>query len=251
MPKTNNPLTKKNGLSINVVLTVVVVVVAVVVIGGVLLFGRGGNGAPNQAPNPGQPVAAELLRKPDSNMLSQAPDGKVTVVEFLDYQCPACHQYYAALTKKVEQDYEGRINFVTRNFPIAKAHPLANQAAQAAEAAGMQGKYKEMYHALYDNWQSWAVAPSGDNVSDDQQRAAKLFDQYAQQIGLDLNKFHQDMNSPQVKARIDRDTADGTKAGVHATPTIFINGKQFETPQGVTYQQLSDMFHGEIDKALK
>ncbi|MGP4020169.1 DsbA family protein [Saccharopolyspora sp. 5N708] len=245
MPKSKNPLTKKSGLSTNVILTIVVVVVAVLVIGGVLLFNRGG--ADNNTG--GQTVAADVLRKPDSNVLTESADNKVTVVEFLDYQCPACHQYYDALTKRVEADYAGKITFVTRNFPLSM-HPLARPAAQAAEAAALQGKYKEMYHALYDNYSAWAVAPDGQTLSTDEAKARGLFDQYAQQIGLDLPRFQQDMNSPQVNAKIDADVADGNRAAVQATPTIFINGKQFDPGDVETFQELDEAFRKQLDEEL-
>ncbi|MGW5646815.1 DsbA family protein [Saccharopolyspora sp. NPDC003752] len=246
MSKNKNPVTAKSGLSTNVILTIVVVVVAVVVIGGVLLFNRGGS-EDNASSTPA--VAAEILRKPDSHVLTSAPDNKVTVVEFLDYQCPGCRSYYSGLTKQVEKDYAGKITFITRNFPLGM-HPLARPAAQAAEAAAVQGKYKEMYHALYDNYDAWAVAPDGQNISTDEAKARGLFDQYAQQLGLDLAKFHQDMNSPQVNAKIDADVADGEKAGVQGTPTIFINGKEFDAGNIQTFQQLNDAFRGEVDKEL-
>ncbi|MEV6226632.1 thioredoxin domain-containing protein [Saccharopolyspora shandongensis] len=246
MSKNKNPVTEKSGLSTNVILTIVVVVVAIVVIGGVLLFNR--SGSENNASS-GPAVAAEILRKPDSHVLTSAPDDKVTVVEFLDYQCPGCHSYYSGLTKQVEKDYAGKITFITRNFPL-DMHPLARPAAQASEAAAVQGKYKEMYHALYDNYEAWALAPDGQNVSTDEAKARGLFDQYAQQLGLDVDKFRQDMNSPQVNAKIDADVADGEKAGVQGTPTIFINGKEFDASNVQTFQQLNDAFRGEVEKEL-
>ncbi|MGI8307452.1 DsbA family protein [Saccharopolyspora hattusasensis] len=250
MSKNKNPVTQKSGLSTNIILTIVVVVVAVVVIGGVLLFNRGGaDNTSSGSSGGGNAVAAEILRKPDSNVLTSAPDDRVTVVEFLDYQCPACHTYYSVLTKQVEKDYAGKITFVVRNFPL-RMHPLARPAAQAAEAAALQGKFNEMYHALYDNYDAWALAADGQNVSTDEAKARGLFDQYAQQIGLDLDKFHQDMNSPQVNAKIDADVADGNKAGVSGTPTIFINGKQFDQGNIETVEQLNNAFRGELDKEL-
>jgi protein-disulfide isomerase len=247
MPKSKNPLTRRSGLSINVVLTVVVVVVAVLVIGGVLVINRGT--ADSNTNTGSQTVAADVLRKPDSNVLTEAPNSRVTVVEFLDFQCPVCHNYYDTVTKQVETDYAGKITFVTRNFPL-DMHPLARPAAQAAEAAALQGKYKEMYHALYDNYTAWAYTPDGQNLSNDVARAHGLFDQYAQQIGLDVPKFQQDMNSPQVNAKIDADLADGNKAGVQGTPTIFINGKQFEPGNAQTFQQVSDEFRKQLDREL-
>jgi protein-disulfide isomerase len=240
MPKTTNPLTHKRGLSVNVILTAIVVVVAVLVIGGVLLLNRSGNGTG---------ATTESLRKPDSHVLLQAPNNKVTVVEFLDYQCPACWQYYRGLTSKIEKDYAGRITFVTRNFPLTDAHPLAQSAAQAAEAAGMQGKYAEMYHKLYDNYQEWALAPDGQKPSGDKQKALAAFQRYAQEIGLDMTKYQQDFDSPAVKDKIAADVADGQKANVSGTPTIFINGKQFQ-PNAQTYGELENAFRTQIDQEL-
>ena len=243
MPKTTNPVTQKSGLSVNILLTLIVVVMAVVVIGGVLWINRDGNGSAQ-----GGSVPAEVLRKPDSHTLSEAPDGKVVLTEFLDYQCPACQQYYSGITKQIEQEYAGRITFVVRNFPL-DMHPLARPAAQAAEAAAEQGKFREMYHALYDNYQAWAV--DGQNLAKDPQKAAAQFDGYAQQIGLDLNKFHQDLNAPQVNARIDRDVADGNAAKVEGTPTIFVNGTQFSASGNAkTYQDVTDQLKAQIDQEL-
>lgn len=249
MSKNQNPVTKKSGASINIILTVIVVIVAVVVIGGVLYFKNSGNSNTTGSGASQPTVAADVLRKSDSHLLTEASNGKVTVTEFLDYQCPGCHAYYQGLTKQIEQDYAGRITFVTRNYPL-QMHPLAQPAARAAEAAGLQGKYKEMYHALYDNYQSWAIAADGKNVSDDQAKATAQFDNYAQQIGLDLTKFHQDIASPAVQSKIDADIADGNKAGVQGTPTIFINGKQFDTNGVQTYQQLAQKFRQELDAEL-
>ncbi|GAB3297297.1 DsbA family protein [Parasphingorhabdus pacifica] len=248
MPKTPNPLTKKSAPSTNIVLTVVVAVVAVVVIGAVLLFNSGGN--ENAGGQSGESVPAEVLQKPDANTVMEAPDGKVTVVEFLDYQCPVCQKYYAEITKQVEQDYEGRITFITRNFPL-DMHPLAMPAAKAAEAAALQGKYTEMYHGIYEDWQSWAVGQNGQETSGDEQRARRVFDGIAQRIGLDMNKFHQDMDSEQVQQRIDRDIADGEKAGVSSTPSMFINGQRWQPSDDVkTFDEAAQQFRQQLDEAL-
>ena len=124
-------------------------------------------------------------------------------------------------------------------------------AAKAAEAAAMQGKYAEMYHALYDNYRTWAVAPDGQNVNSDTEAAKRKFTEFAQQIGLDVNKFEQDRNSPAVAQRIAADQADGEKAGVSGTPSFFINGQKWEA-SGKTYgevtQQLRDRINQELAK---
>ncbi|WP_199432964.1 DsbA family protein [Qaidamihabitans albus] len=250
MPNTKNPLTRK-GVSSNTVLTLVVMLVAVVVIGGVLLFNRSdaqGNAPQGGAAQGANTVAADVLRKPDSNTLLEAPGDKVTVVEFLDYQCPACAGYYMNITKKLEKDYAGRITFVTRNFPL-EMHPLAEPAARAAEAAALQGSYREMYHALYDNYESWARTADGSEASADLERARARFDDFARQIGLDLDRFHRDMSSEQVTQRVERDKADGAKAGVTSTPTFFVNGEEF-TPAGETFAEVDAQLRARLDEAL-
>ncbi|WP_344130514.1 DsbA family protein [Saccharopolyspora halophila] len=248
MSKNQNLVTQKNsGMTTNIILTIIVVIVAVAVIGGVLLFNRSGDSGGGNASG-GPTVAADVLRKPDSNVLTEAPDGKVTVVEFLDYQCSSCRAYYEGLTKKIEQDYAGKVTFVTRNYPL-EMHALAQPAARAAEAAALQGKYKEMYHAIFDNYESWAQ--DGQQLSSDKNRANAQFEKFAQQIGLDMAKYRQDLNSPQVQQKIDADIADGQKAGVSGTPTIFINGKQFQPESGTqSFTELNKQFRQQLDQEL-
>lgn len=244
MPKTTNPVTQKSGASINIILTAIVLVVAIVVIGGVLLLNRGND---NSQAAPGETVPASVLHPPNSNMLSKGPKGAPTLVEFVDYQCPSCHQYYQAVTSKLEKQYQGKINFVVRNYPL-DMHPLAVPAARAVEAAALQGKFDEMYHQVFDNYRSWAVGSDG-KPSGDKQQALKQFDAFAQAIGLDMNKFHQDMSSEKVKKQIQQDRADGNKAGVQSTPSFFLDGKQIK-PSGQTYGQILKDLRAKLDGAL-
>lgn len=235
-------------MSTNVVLTLLVAVFAVVVVGAVLLFNRGGTAAAGRFGPAGGTVAAEVLRQPDSHTVARAADGKVTVVEFLDYQCPACAGYYRNITNTLERDYAGRITFVTRNFPL-EMHPLAVPAARAAEAAAAQGRYREMYHALYDSYPSWALAPDGNQVSADAAHAQTRFDELARQLGLDLDRFHLDSNSDATGQRIERDRADGTTAGVSGTPTIFVNGAEFNA-DGDSWAGIDQQLRTRIDRGL-
>ena len=242
--KKSNVVTAKKGLSANAWTTIAVLALAVVVIGGVLVFNRSDSvRAPQGA------VAADVLRHPDSNTLTTSSSTAVTVVEFLDYQCPVCEAYYQNVTHALEKDYAGKITFVTRNFPLPM-HPLAVPAAKAAEAASLQGKYQPMFDKLYGDYPAWALAADGQNVSDDTARAQAKFESYATEIGLDLAKFRADLASPAVQQRIDQGKADGEKAGVSGTPTIFVNGNQFK-PTGQTYPDIAQQLRGEIDKALK
>lgn len=246
--KSRSSVTSPRGLSANVIITIAIVVVAAVVIGGVLLFNRSEDDSSGGGGGDG-PIPTELRVHGDSNLLTEAEgadDGKVTIVEFLDYQCPACAAYYTNVTKQLEADYAGRITFVTRNFPL-DSHPLAQQAARAAEAAALQGFYKEMYHQLYDNYEQWAV--NGQQVSDDAARATTLFEGYATEIGLDIAQYKAALTDPSVQERIDADAAAGQKVGVDSTPTFFVNGEKF-VPEGDKFSDVADQLREQIDAAL-
>ena len=249
MTRSKNPVKARQGLSLNVVMTIAVVVVAVLVVGGIMLFGGSDDTAGGDAGDGGGGgVPAAVLAPEGSHELTSAADGKVTIVEFLDYQCPACAGYFANVTSKLEKDYAGRVTFVVRNYPL-DSHPLAVPAARAAEAAAEQGKFSEMYHLLYENYQEWAVAPDGQQLSDDTARAGQLFLGYAQRLGLDTAKFTADLDSPAVQARIDKDSADGRTAGVSGTPTIFVNGRKFEAT-GETFADVDRQLRELVDREL-
>jgi protein-disulfide isomerase len=158
-----------------------------------------------------------------SAQASQHLEGKntsgVTFVEYGDYQCPYCGQYYP-IVKQVQAQYADKISYQFRNFPLVQLHPNAMAAARAAEAASLQGKFWQMHDLLYSNQNAWASASS----------PSSLFDQYAQQLGLNLDTFHKDQNSAGVLATINADEAAGQALGVNATPTFFINGKKIDNP---------------------
>ncbi|GAA2660351.1 MULTISPECIES: thioredoxin domain-containing protein [Actinosynnema] len=236
-PRKSNPVTAKRGPSLNVVLTGIVVLVAALVIGGVLVV--------NRSSGDGSADLARLLPA-DAHTLSEVEGNRVTLVEFLDYQCPACHSYYSGITEQLEEDYRGRITFATRNFPL-DVHPLAPLAARATEAAGEQDKHTEMYHALYGGFDEWAV--TGQATASDETAARAVFERYAQEIGLDVDRFRADLDSDAVEAAVDRDVADGKALGVTGTPTFFVNGERFE-PAGQTLEAVGAELRAALDEAL-
>ena len=144
-------------------------------------------------------------------------DAKVTLIEYADFQCPACANYHP-IVKNVLEAYGDKVLFVYREFPLYTIHPNSGISAQAAEAAGLQGKFWEMYDLLYKNQQEWSVAATSRVVADN-------FDVYARSLGLDLDKFHQDINSDQVLKKIKRDVDGGIAAAVGQTPTFYVNLK--------------------------
>ncbi len=144
----------------------------------------------------------------------------VTVIEYSDFQCPACLNSYPTVEKLVNEA-STTMRFVYRHFPLYPVpHKNANIAAYASEAASNQGKFWEMYHELFDNQTTWGESDT----------AATTFETYAEKIGLDMTKYKKDVESDEVKARVDRDRNEGDDLGVAGTPTFFVNGKAIATP---------------------
>lgn len=144
----------------------------------------------------------------------------VTLTEFGDYQCPYCQTYHATI-KNVLATYGDQITFQFVNFPLTSLHQNAFAALRAAEAADKQGKFWEMHDALYEssdpNGRSGWVASSAPST---------FFNQYAQQLGLNVEKFKTDYASKAVNSAINADLTKGNKLGVEGTPTFFLNGKK-------------------------
>lgn len=153
---------------------------------------------------------ASALVRSDSN---KTGSGKVQVVEFSDYQCPACGSTYPVL-KKLLADYNDKISLVYRNFPLAQ-HKNALASAETAESAGAQGKYWQMHDKLFETQSEWS------NLAD----PADKFAEYATALGIDGAKVKDAIKNQTYKTKIDKDTADGTALQVNATPTIYIDGK--------------------------
>ena len=158
---------------------------------------------------------AERLVRPDSQRLSVAKDGKVTFVEFLDFECEACGAAYPAI-EELRKRYGDRITFVVRNMPL---HFNSEVAARAAEAAADQGKFEEMYGRLFETQKQWG-----------EQRTSKqdVFFGFAQELGLDMERFRARYDDPATLERIRRDKEDGRALGVTGTPTFFLNGEKVE-----------------------
>jgi len=149
-------------------------------------------------------------------------NAKVTVVEFGDFQCPACGAT-EPLVRQVLQKYPNQVRFVFRNFPLTEIHQNAQQAALTAQAAGAMGKFWEMHDYLYDHQDEWAEL-SGDAVK------AK-FTEYLTKLQIDKTEFGKRIDSQAVHDQVTEDIADGTKAGVDATPTFYVNGQKTAAPQ--------------------
>jgi protein-disulfide isomerase len=138
----------------------------------------------------------------------------VVIEEFADYECSACAATHPTV-QQIQNAYGNRVKIIFRNFPL-QTHPKAYDAAVAAEAAGMQGKFWDMQNLLFREQQFWKTA------SDHR----KMFEDYAQKIGLDLERFRNDMAGMAAKDRVDKDLQRAKALNVGSTPTFFLNGRE-------------------------
>lgn len=223
---------------------VIVGAVLLLTIGGGFLLFRSKSGPPLKLAT-GKPGA-------EPAHIRGSEKARVTLEEFGDFQCPPCG-FLAATLLKVEHDYADRLRVVFRQFPLAM-HPHAMTAASAAEAAGLQGRFWEMHDLLFQNSMQWGKpspqpsAAPGQLVPAPPEEALNVratFAQYAEKLGLDVERFKRDMNSEEVKARIRLDQERGASVGVDRTPVLFIEGVQ------IPFASLDENgLRGVIDAAL-
>ncbi len=203
--------------------------VCFVVVLGLIIWGM--TVAANKQVTPGDlaqgtpaPVAAEDHVQGPSN----AP---VTLIEYSDFQCPACENYYFIVTKLIEEA-SSSIRFVYRHYPLPQ-HANAIAAAVASEAASSQGKFWPMYDLVFTNHTDWT----------EEADPTKIFIGYASKIGLDVPRFTTDLKDSKLRDKVMANLAEGQGLGINSTPTFFVNGKAIKNPQ--SYAE----FKALIDKA--
>jgi Na+:H+ antiporter, NhaA family len=155
-------------------------------------------------------------------------DAPVTLVEYGDYECFHCRQV-GLVIEKLRERFGDRIRYVYRHFPIRSTHPHAQRAAEAAEAAGAQGKFWEMHDLLFEH--QGALDP------------AHLVE-YADSLGLDMQRFERDLAERTYAGRVRQDFQSGVRSGANATPTFFLNGVRYDGAWDL------DSLRAEIEKPL-
>lgn len=175
------------------------------------------SGNKNDSSNGGGNSEAQL-----SNHVTGATDSKVTLIEYGDFQCPACKSYHPLL-QQLKAEYGDRVTFQFRHFPLTQIHPNAFIGSRAAEAAGKQDKFFEMHDLLFENQEAWSTASN----------PATVLEGYAQQLGLNVDQFKTDMNSAGVAATINADAKAAQAAGGNSTPTFVLNDTKIENPQSL------------------
>ncbi len=157
-----------------------------------------------------------------------------TLTEYGDFQCPACAAY-EPVVQQLRKDYGDKLAFVYRQYPLYTIHPHALAAAYASEAAGLQNKFWDMHDILFAKQDGWAKSSN----------AATLFEGYATELKLDMDKFKTDVVSSAVQGAASYDYAEGEKLGVNSTPTFYLNNEKVVNPGS------GEGFKALIDAALK
>lgn len=191
--------------------SVVIIVLIVLVLGVVLLA---------KSPNNNKTIPVGDIMKIQADDHIKGPrDAEVVIIEYSDFQCPYC-KIYSFHGPRLVDEFDGKVAVVFRHFPLESIHPNAKLAAQASEAADLQGKFWEMHDLIFERQEEWSESSD----------ALGLFKGYAQDLGLDIDKFTVDIYSSAVKDRVSRDTNSAFEMNLDSTPTFFVNGVKINTP---------------------
>lgn len=196
--------------------------------------------ASSQSPTNAQarptPIAGIAGAEPAHSLGS--PNARVQLEEFGDFQCPPCAAFHPVL-KQMHDEFGDRILVTFRNYPLVPPHNNAVPAASAAEAAGMQskGKFWEMHALIYEHQNDWKNLPD----------TRPLFEAFAKQIGLDVERFKKDMAGEQVAQRIFLDGRRGRSMGVRGTPTVFMNGRELPFESIIVAEKLRGEILSELN----
>ena len=158
------------------------------------------------------PTSKPLLPQARRDHIQGPIDASIALVEYGDYECPYCGEAYPII-KAIQERLGDRLCFAFRNFPLVNAHPHAQHAAEAAEAAGVQGKFWEMHNLLFEN----------QNDLEDEDLG-----QYATALGLDGRRLIGEVMAGTHTERVREDFRSGVRGGVNGTPTFFINGARYD-----------------------
>jgi protein-disulfide isomerase len=153
-----------------------------------------------------------LLPIQEDDHVQGPPDARYTLVEYGDYECPDCGRLFATL-RELHSDLGGELRLAFRHYPRSGIHPHAQQAAEAAEAAGAQGRFWEMHDLLFQNQSALKT---------------KNLKAYAGQLALDAKRFAGDLKNRAFEERVREDFRRGVANGVYATPGLFINGVRYD-----------------------
>jgi protein-disulfide isomerase len=227
-PPTEEPRAKK-GLSLPNRIAIGLLALAALVIGIVIIVNA--LGKDTQQPAGDAESAVQVVRE-DSHRLSQAPDEKAVLVEFLDFECESCLAAYPVV-EDLSEEYGENLTVVSRYFPLP-GHPNSETAAAAVEAAAQQGGFKDMHARMYETQTQWS------HTNEDR---SPVFRDHAEDLGLDMKAYDEAIADPATMERVNADKADGMALDVEGTPTFFLDGEKI---QPATLEE----FRGLIETAI-
>lgn len=161
-----------------------------------------------------------------SDQIKGNPEAKTVLMEYSDFQCPACGAY-SPIVKQIVEESKDKIVFAYRHFPLSQ-HRNAEAAALAAEAAGKQNKFWEIHDLIFEKQADWSES----------RNAEELFIKYAAELNLNIGQFKNDLILKEIKDKVKNDLRSGEEAGVNATPTFFLNGKKIAPRSYEEFKQL-------------
>ncbi len=170
-----------------------------------------------------------------SNNFYGLEDGKITLTEFGDFQCPGCASMYPTI-KEVKEKYKDQIRFEFRHYPIVNIHPNAMSAHLAAQAAASQGMFWEMHDQIYSTQSVWSRDSN----------PGSIFEGYAEELGLDIDKYRNSLKASETIGTVNADTELGRSQGITGTPAFQIDGENIDTPAN-SVEAMSEV----IDNAIK
>lgn len=180
------------------------------------------------SPNHAETPVADLSQAAEAHDHKKGPDtADYVIIEYSDFQCPACAVQAPALDR-LQNQFPDAVQIVYRHYPLTAIHKHAMLAAQATEAAAFQGKFWDMHDVLFNTQKQWS------NIDD----PVDYFTKLAKSIGLDTEKFSQDITSSVAKDRVKKHIKEAENMKLRGTPSFFLNGKEIRFN---TYEELSSL----------
>lgn len=204
---------------------IIIIILIVGTFGFFLLTGKDKDGDNNKVDNTGAVNSPKKVV--DDDHIVGSKDKKIVVMEYFDFECPGCRSLYPTM-ENLRKAYGDKVTFVQRYFPLTSIHQNALASARAGEAAAKQGKFFEMEKMLFTTQDTWKTPVKAAD-------AQKMFEDYAKQLGLNLEQYRKDYASGATLERINRDRATGGKMGITGTPAVLINGEK------ITFNGESDL----------
>jgi len=200
---------------------VIIGIITVILIGGAVWYSS------HAATESNEGVVAQMQH------IKGNPDAPVKLVEYSDFQCPACAAFQPVINDVLET-FGDQMSFEYKHFPLTAIHPLAEPAARAAEAAGQQGKFFEFHDKLFENQATWSRS----------QNPTTFFIRYAEEVGIDTAQFRRQLRSSILRDEVRADAAEARSLQLTGTPTFFLNGERMQIQ---TYQDFFDQIARAVD----